>query len=881
MGAGVNVERFEREIQLAARLQHPHIVPLLTAGASGDLLYYIMPFIAGESLRVRLAGQGELPIPDALRILREVADALAYAHANGVVHRDIKPDNVLLSAGHAVVTDFGVAKAVSASSGGGHLTSLGLALGTPAYMAPEQAAADPHVDHRADIYALGALAYEMLSGRTPFTATSPQALLAAHITQTPDPVAQLRPSIPPALNAIVMRCLEKRAADRWQSATELAVQLDAASTPTAGLTPSSAQTTVVSSGTEAALRRGHPARVAAIFVAISVVVLAGVYLLVQRLGLPDWVLYGAVALLVVGLPIMLVTSLQERRRTVARTTGLVTTTPPGSAVSLFTWRKALMGGGLAFAALALVAAVYMAMRLLGIGPVGTLVASGVMKDREPIVLADFENRASDSTLGPSVTEAFRVDLSQSPTVRVMDQQAVLQALARMQRPATGTLPTQLARELAEREGVKAIVSGQIDPVGQGYVIAASLLSAGDGRTLSAVRETADGPGELLKAIDRLSAKLRERIGESLTTIRANPALDQVTTASLPALRKYSQALRLEESDRVEEAIPLLREAVALDTGFAMAWRKLAVQLGNTSAPYSLQREAATRAFEHRDRLPELERNLAVGFYHAYVDYDPDKVIAAYRSALAIDPDNLVSLNNLAVQFAMQRRWVEAESLVTHATRIGRGASFYNNLYQSQVAQGHFADAHATLARYAKASPGSPYVTGQQSMLAAAERDWSTAERLVQQLRKEQSSSPYWHKVTTDALARVRERAGKLGESRRYHEELAADAEARSSADDYLEETAQIAALDLRYGVPTARVMARVDSALRRHPLESIDRFDRPYMTARLRVRPRWPSGRCEEGHAGIRTGHTRGCAAWEADRLSGSRRPRRSGRTKP
>jgi tetratricopeptide (TPR) repeat protein len=828
MGAGVNVERFEREIQLAARLQHPHIVPLLTAGASGDLLYYIMPFIAGESLRVRLAASGELPIPDALRILREVSDALAYAHANGVVHRDIKPDNVLLSAGHAVVTDFGVAKAVSASSGGGHLTSLGLALGTPAYMAPEQAAADPHVDHRADIYALGALAYEMLCGRTPFTATSPQALLAAHITQKPEPAAQFRPSISPALNAIVMRCLEKRAADRWQTASELAAQLDAASTPSAGFTPSSAQTVVVSSGTEAALRRGHPARVAAIFVATSVAVMAGVYLLVQRLGLPDWVLYAAAALLLLGLPIMLVTSLHERRRTVARTTGLMTATPPGSPVSLFTWRKAIMGGGLAFAGLGLVAAVYMAMRLLGIGPVGTLVASGVIKDREPIVLADFENRASDSTLGPSVTEAFRVDLSQSPTVRVMDQQAILQGLSRMQRPATGTLPVSLARELAEREGVKAVVSGQIDPVGQGYVLAASLISTTDGRTLSAVRETAEGPGELLKAIDRLSAKLRERIGESLTTIRANPALDQVTTSSLPALRKYSQALRLEEADRVEEAIPLLQEGVALDSGFAMAWRKLAVSLGNTQAPYSQQRDAATHAFDHRDRLPELERDLAVGFYHAYVDYDPDKVIAAYRSALGIDPDNLVSLNNLAVQFVMQRRWAEAESLVTRATRIGRGASFYNNLYQAQVAQGHFADAHATLARYAKASPGSPQVLGQQSMLATAERDFSTAERLVQQVRQEQQSSPFWREVTTHAMALMRERAGKLGEAKRYREDLISQAEARNTPGDYLAESAQLVALDLRYGAPPARVLARLDSALRHHPLESIDRFDRPY-----------------------------------------------------
>ncbi len=832
MGAGVNVERFEREIRLAARLQHPHIVPLLTAGASGDLLYYVMPFIAGESLRVRLASQGELPIPEALRILRDVGDALAYAHASGVVHRDIKPDNVLLSAGHAVVTDFGVAKAVSASSGGGHLTSLGLALGTPAYMAPEQAAADPHVDHRADIYALGALAYEMLCGRTPFTATSPQALLAAHITQVPEPAAHFRPSISPTLNAVVMRCLEKRAADRWQTSAELVSALDSAATPSSGLAPSGAQT-VISSGTEAALRRGHPVRVAAIFVAASVVVLAAVWLLVHGLGLPDWVLYGAGGLLAIGLPIMLVTSFQERRRSLARTTGLMAATPPGSPAHLFTWRKALFGGGLAFAGLALAAGGYTAMRLLGIGPVGTLVASGVIKDREQILLADFENRAADSTLGPSVTEAFRVDLSQSPTVRVMDQQGVWQALTRMQRPAGGSLPAALARELAEREGVKAIVTGQIDPVGQGYVLAASLISATDGKTLSAVRETAESQGELLKAIDRLSAKLRERVGESLTSIRANPALDQVTTASLPALRKYTEALQLEEADKTEEAIPVLQEAVALDSGFAMAWRKLAVLLGNTFSLPSLQVDAATRAFNHRDRLPQLERDLATAYYYNYVENDRSRTIAAYRSALSVDPDNLPALNNLAIALADQHRWAEAESLVTRASRLGRGSVFYNNLVQAQVAQGHFADAHATLDRYAKVSPESPALPAYRGGLAIAERNYAVGEPMLRELYQRQRSSPYWSAFTARILSGVSERQGKLKDARGYRTETIEAAEAAGDVRDAISESAMLAMTDLRYGGSPATALGIVDEVLKRHPLGSIDPMDRPYAALAL------------------------------------------------
>src|SRR6266571_3986202 len=237
MAAGVNAERFRREIQLAASLQHPHIVPLLAAGHADDLVYYTMPLIEGESLRAKLAREGELPIPESVRLLRDVADALAYAHAHGVVHRDIKPDNVLVANHHAVVTDFGVAKALSEPPGRSSLTSAGMALGTPAYMAPEQAAADPHTDHRCDIYAVGALGYEMLTGRPPFTGATPQHVLAAQVTEAPEAVTKRRAAVPAALAALVMRCLEKSPADRWQTADELLHQLEAMATPSGGITP--------------------------------------------------------------------------------------------------------------------------------------------------------------------------------------------------------------------------------------------------------------------------------------------------------------------------------------------------------------------------------------------------------------------------------------------------------------------------------------------------------------------------------------------------------------------------------------------------------------------------------------------------------------------
>ena len=237
LAATLGPERFLREIEIAANLTHPHILPLYDSGEADGFLFYVLPYIEGESLRDRLVREGELPVGEVVRILRDVVDALAHAHDHGLVHRDIKPDNVMLSGRHALVTDFGVAKAVSEATGRHQLTTVGVALGTPAYMSPEQAEASENIDHRADIYAVGALAYELLAGQPPFSGKSPQMVLVAHVTQTPEAVTEHRSAVPPALAHLVMRCLEKKPADRWQSAEEMLGHLEALATPSGGLTP--------------------------------------------------------------------------------------------------------------------------------------------------------------------------------------------------------------------------------------------------------------------------------------------------------------------------------------------------------------------------------------------------------------------------------------------------------------------------------------------------------------------------------------------------------------------------------------------------------------------------------------------------------------------
>ncbi len=666
LSEGLNAERFEREILLAASLQQANIVPVLAAGRVGALPYFTMPFVEGESLRQRLA-EGTLPIGEVASILRDVAKALSYAHARGIVHRDIKPDNVLLSGGTAVVTDFGIAKALSASrtaAPGGTLTQVGTSIGTPAYMAPEQVAGDPDLDHRVDLYSLGAMAFELLTGRLPFADRTPQKMLAAHLSEAPPAVGGLRRDCPPPLAELVGRLLEKEPERRPQSASEVATVLEAMGTsshPTGALEgPGSLPKAVALWGV---------ATLAAWILAKAATV---------GIGLPEWVVPGSLVVMGLGLPALLLTGWV--RRTAFKVATATPTMTPGGSLAMpsgtmttmalkasphLTWRRTARGGMLAMGGFALVIAAFMLMRSLGIGPAASLFASGQMAADDRVVLASLSAIDDDTAFAAVVGVALREAMSQSRSIRLVDPSEVAGLLSEMERDRSTTLTDELAQEVAQRAGAKAILGGRLTRAGtNGFAITLELTSAADGSVLAAFPGTADGPTEVLDVVDKLARRLRSKVGESLRAVAQSIPLERATTASLPALEHYTRAAYLNDvAWEYDGAVAEGRAAVALDSTFALAWRKIAVALQNGSGSIAARDSALEMAFRYSDRLPDRERYAAEGSYYQFHSAAQDRgaAVEAYLSLFRVDSTNSIALSNLSGLYDRRGQGDSAES----------------------------------------------------------------------------------------------------------------------------------------------------------------------------------------------------------------------------
>ena len=837
LGAGVNADRFDREILLAARLQHPHIVQVLSAGQTDGLPYYTMPFVDGESLRARLAIEGALPITDVVSILRDVARALAYAHEHGVVHRDIKPENVLLSGGSAVVTDFGIAKALSDSRGhvtGATLTQFGTSLGTPAYMAPEQVAADPAVDHRADLYAFGCVAYELLTGRAPFSGLPPQKLLVAQMTEMPRPVEELRPDTPPELAGLVMRCLAKDAGSRPQRAADVVRELDQVTSTGAR----AAMPSILLGGKHAMWKA--LGIYAGVFAVVAVIAKAAII----AIGLPHWVLTGAVLIMALGLPVILFTGFVQRatRRALAATpasmpsaTGAVQGTMTSIALKAsphVSWRRTMAGGAWALGGFAVLVAAFMVLRALGIGPAGSLLASGRMDAHQPLLVSEFAvSGGADTALGAVVAEGVRADLEQSRAVRVMQASAIQAALMRMQRPLNSHVDASLAREIAQREGLKAIVGGTITPLGTGFVVTARIIAAESGNELASFQESADNPSQLIPTVDKLSRELRGKIGESLRAVQASPELDAVTTASLPALKLYAAGMRAFNDGDYAKAVDLFKQSVALDSTFAMAWRKLAVSYTNSGMSPVLVDEAITKAYQNRDHLSDQERFTTIGtYYQNGPGHDRVKAIEAFQQGMALG-DYSTSADNLGSLYTSRRQFAQADS--TYRTAIAHDPSStilpYFGLAQSLADQGEFREADSLLDVVDKRF-GQRAATAQVRAILLYNK--GLPDSAVAYLRALQGQAgPFDKSALLGIVAVIEQLHGQLGA---YQRDMAASRAIQKTIGVYapaINDSIQSAFLDVWLRDQPARAVREVDAALAATPMRTMPPAARPYMDA--------------------------------------------------
>jgi serine/threonine-protein kinase len=640
LAATLGAERFLREVEIAAQLNHPHILPMYDSGASEGLLFYVMPWIEGESLQARLRREGQLPVEEAVRLAREVAEALAAAHALGIIHRDIKPANILLNAGHALVADFGIARALG--TGGEALTKTGLAVGTPQYMSPEQATGGHAIDGRSDVYAVGAVLYEMLAGEPPFTGPTAQAIMARSLTEVPRPLTMSR-DLSPQVDAVVRRALAKSPADRQPSAAALAEALGSAlDAARSGATP-----VVATDGPTGA-------QVWGLFGVTSAVSLGLVYALISRWGLPSWTFGLAVLLLAIGAAVLVVTGQVEARRRGGAT--------PGGLRRLFTWRNAAIGGGLALALWALVAT-GMVMR----GPAG----GAASRDGIRLAVLPFENRGSseDAYFAAGITDEIRGKLTALPNFQVTARTSSDQY-----RESTKPLQ-QIGRELGVDYLLTATVRWARTPDGKGRVqVVPELIDARSGAATWQQTFDADVT-DVFQVQTTIAIRVAGALGVALGTSEEQQ-LTRRPTENLAAYDLYlkGQALTANDPNTLKQASGYFEQAAALDSTFLEAWARLSSTLSSLYFNGTPDPVIARRAKEAAERSIALDPSSAFGHvamsvYQASVLKDTERAEQEMALALKAAPNDPEMLRRSASVERALGRWDAALNHLERARRL--------------------------------------------------------------------------------------------------------------------------------------------------------------------------------------------------------------------
>jgi tetratricopeptide (TPR) repeat protein len=756
MDTDLVLRQFRAERQILAKLAHPNIARLLDGGTTDDGgPYFVMEYVEGRPIDED-ADARCLTIPERLRLFLQVGEAVAFAHRHRVIHRDLKPVNILVTPeGTPKLLDFGIAKVLGPAGGEPTASITGFRLLTPEYASPEQVQGGSATEV-SDVYSLGVVLYELLTGRSPYRPRSRGPLHVIEAVRTGNPqrpsaaleqdrvtatgfasIGRLRRLLRGDLDTIVLTALRKEPARRYQTVALLMEDL----------------------------RRhldGRPVRA-------------------RR----DGMLYQAGKFV------------RGNRAAVLAATGV-----------------AMMMLAMGFATARLRAA-------------PSLLAAGPAAPRDRILVADVVDRMGDPALAAAITEAIRIGLTQSPMVRVLSARQVRSTLRQMERSPDLALDDTVAREVAVRDGVKAIVSGRVARVAGRYMITAELLRAETGDLLAAVEETAADSNDVIAAVGRLADGLRERLGESLGSIRKTPPLAQATTSSLEALRWYTEGVRAANAGNRRRALRLLERAVALDTGFASAYR----MLGATYGPMVENGRAAAameHAIAHQNRLPFYERNQTVATYASSLG-DHARAIEAYRKILARYPDEVRTLNNLGWEYGMRREYAAEDSVLVRAVAIDSTiASMQTMLAMARINGGNFEGARQALDQAERRFPGVQLARLGEIYLAAGRQDWETAEQAARRRLAAAPGDSLDRLDGLETLAGIVMTQGRLAEAESYSREVMAMAVPVGSPGRYLSSALRLAYLQLKYRHATAAAVAEVQAALLRFPIDSIAEADRPY-----------------------------------------------------